>query len=209
MSSRATQSKADYAAAINAAIFKVLGHPIRSRVMVLLTRYEASPSEIAARLDESLHLISYHVREMAKIRPAIIEHVKDEPGKRGGLMKIYKACVRPILWVESWEQLPQLIRETNSVNVAEVIVNDLMEAINEGTFDARPGRTMLQIRGVVDEEGWLELEPAAARYLDDLDGIMARSTDRMAVTKEGGINISTATLAFEVPPPSRRLRDVL
>lgn len=204
-----TESKAAYAAAVNAAICKALGHPVRSKIMVLLTRYEASPSEIAQLSGESLDIVSYHVREMAKVRPMLIEHVKNEPGKRGGLMKVYKACVRPILWVESWEQLPQLIRETNSVNVAEMVVADLVEAINEGTFDSRPGRTLIQLRGVVDEAGWDELEPAAERWLEDLDGIMARSTDRMATTKEAGINISAATLAFEVPPPSRRLSDVL
>jgi DNA-binding transcriptional ArsR family regulator len=203
-SSTATPTKHEAGAnAVNAAIFKVLGHPTRSRIMVLLTELEASPSEIAERLGENLEMISYHVREMAKVEPAIIEQVGTKPGKRGGLMKVYRACARPILEVATWEQMPRLLREVNSVPVAQLVVGDLHEAIAAGTFDARAGRTLIRLRGVVDEQGYEEMEPAAMAYLDEIDRIITGSIERMSETGAEGINVSTATLAFEVPAPSR------
>jgi DNA-binding transcriptional ArsR family regulator len=193
-----SQAASSHVAKRNAALFKALSHPFRERIMILLTEREASPSQIAEELGEPLDNTSYHVRELESAD--LIELVRIAPGRRG-TQKVYKASARPIMEIESWERLPRLLREINSVWVAQLMVGDLVEAIKAGTFDHRPGRTMLRVPGLVDEQGWDELEPAAMRYLHETYDIMARSSERLAESGAEGINVCISTIATELPPP--------
>jgi DNA-binding transcriptional ArsR family regulator len=188
-----------HAAGVNAELFKALAHPLRGRIMVLLDESQASPKELADRLGESLENVAYHVRGLAKV--GLIELI-DTDTRRGGKQHFYKASARPIMDTSSWELLPQLLREVNSVWVAQIILGDLIEALGAGTFDARPGRTMLRMHIVVDDEGYDELEPAARRYLEELQAIEARSGERRSKSGERGVNVATAALAFEMPSGS-------
>lgn len=187
-----------HAAGVNAALFKALAHPLRGRIMVLLDERQASPSEISEELDESLGKVAWHVRELAKGPHPLIELVGTDT-RRGGTAHLYKATARPILEVEAWEKLSRLLREINSVWVGQIIIGDLIEAIEARTFDARPGRTMIRMNLVVDEEGWEELEPGAAAYLEHLHNVQARSADRRASSGEKGIEVTAGALAFEMP----------
>jgi DNA-binding transcriptional ArsR family regulator len=183
----------------NAPLFKALANPLRERIMILLTERVASPSQIATILDEDLGTISHHVRELAAAK--LIELVRHAKGKRGE-MKLYKAVARPILDVDSFSRMPKLLRAVASVNVGQLIVGDLAESINEGSFDARPGRTMLRVPGIVDEEGWEQIEPLSRRYLEGIFEIMAQSSERLAKSGDEGIPVTAAALAFEVPAPA-------
>jgi DNA-binding transcriptional ArsR family regulator len=189
-----------HAAGVNAALHKALAHPLRGRIMVVLTEREASPSQLAELLDETLGNTAYHVRKM--VDAEVIELVRVEPGRRG-MQKIYKATLRPVLVVDDWERLPRILREVNSVWVAQLMVGDLREAIEAGTFDARVGRAMVRVPGVVDEQGWDELEPAAEQWLEAIYDVFAKSNERLSRSGEEGINVATAVLAFEMPPPEQ------
>jgi DNA-binding transcriptional ArsR family regulator len=200
------QARSKYAAGINAALHKALAHPLRGQIMVLLDERVASPKEIAGHLGESLEIVSYHVRELAKPVPlpgggkaALIELVEIDR-RHGGKQHFYKCTARPILDTASWELLPKLLREINSVWVGQIVIGDLIEAIEARTFDSRPGRTMLRMHIVVDEEGWEEIEPASKRYLEELQEIASRSGDRMAKSGEEGFSVTTGALAFPSAP---------
>jgi DNA-binding transcriptional ArsR family regulator len=193
---RGTQSK--HAAGANAALFKALSHPLRGRMMVLLTEAEGCAVEIADRLGETLQNTSYHMRQLRDA--GLIAHVRTSQN-RGGTATFYKATARPILDIDSWEELPQLIREVNSVWVLQLLIGDAVEAIQRRTFDARAGRTLVRVPLVVDEEGWEELEPAAKRYLETILDIQAKSSERLMNSSQESINISASVAAFEVPSP--------
>ncbi|HYJ21068.1 MAG TPA: helix-turn-helix domain-containing protein [Solirubrobacterales bacterium] len=199
------QARSKHAAGINAALHKALAHPLRGRIMVLLDETVASPKEISERLDEPLENVAYHVRELAKPLPLaeggeapLIELVAVDT-RRGGTQHFYKATARPILDTEAWELLPRLIRELNSVWVGQIIIGDLIEALQARTFDARPGRTMLRMHLVLDEQGFEAIEPASRRWLEELQEIEAESTQRLTKSGETGINVATAALAYELP----------
>jgi DNA-binding transcriptional ArsR family regulator len=197
-----------HALGINAALCKALAHPIRGSIMVLLDERPRSPSEIADVLDETLNTVAYHVRELAKPpgpgEDPLIELVGTDE-RRGGTRHIYKAVARPIIEVESWEALAQLVREFNSVWVGQIFLGDLREAFEARTFDARPGRVMIRMNLVLDEEGWNELEPAGKAWLESLQDIQANSADRRATSNEQPIHVTTGALAFEVPGHRDRL----
>lgn len=195
-------STSKHAAGVNAALHKALAHPLRGRIMVLLDERQASPREIADLLDESFDQVCYHVRELAKSpgpgQDPLIELVGTDT-RRGGTAHLYKAVARPIIDVTAWERLSRLLREINSVWVGQIIIGDLIEALEARTFDARPGRTMIRMNMVVDEQGWEEIEPAGAAYLEELQKIQARSAARCAATGEKGLKVATSALAFEMP----------
>src|ERR1044072_4472721 len=165
-----------HALGINAALCKALAHPIRGSIMVLLDQQPRSPSELAKILEESLNTIAHHVRELAKSpgpgEDPLIELVGTDERPRG-TRHIYKAVARPIIEVEAWEQLAQLVREFNSVWVGQIFLGDLREAFEQRTFDARPGRVMVRMNLVLDEPGWTDLEPIGKAWLEGLQDLHA------------------------------------
>ena len=195
-----THDRSKHAAGLNTALFKILSNPLRGRIMVVLRERPASPSELAKMLDESLGNTSYHVREMAKA--GVIELVDTKPGERGGPKRIYKAIALPVIDLSRWETLPRLVREVNSAWVAQLIIADLIEAIEARTFDARTGRTMIRQNLILDEEGWNQLESAAEKYIDHVLTIAGESATRRSKTGEEGFHVSASALAFETPPPA-------
>src|SRR5690349_421480 len=119
----------------NAELLKALAHPLKSRILVLLSEAQASPTELAGRLDEDFRTVARHVRELAKSDPPLIEEVGQRT-IRGGTAHIYKTIGRPVLELGPWETMPQLFREVHSTQAGQMLLGDLAEAIEAGTFDA-------------------------------------------------------------------------
>jgi DNA-binding transcriptional ArsR family regulator len=190
-----------HAAGVNAEVFKALSHPLRCRILVLLTERVASPRELADLLEETLDNVSYHCRKMAEAEVGLIELVATDQ-RHGGTQHYYKATARPILDTEEWEKVPRMVREVGTVSVAQLVVGDLSEAIRGGTFDTSPARSLLRMPMVVDEDGLKETGDAAMRLVDEFAEIQARSAARLAEEGEEGMNIATAILAFPVPSRS-------
>jgi DNA-binding transcriptional ArsR family regulator len=73
-------------------IITALGHPLRARILTELDSGESSPKELAARLDEKLGNVSYHVRILARL--GLIELVRTTP-RRGAVEHHYRSLPRP------------------------------------------------------------------------------------------------------------------
>jgi len=181
----------------NAELFRALGNPLKKRILYLLVEMEASPAQVAAKLDEDLSVVARHVRELAAAK---LVKVVRRTRARGGSASVYKTVARPILEAKAWEEANRLLREIHSTWAAQLLLGDLVESINSGVFDARTGRAMLRIPAVVDEQGFEEIEPAAAAFLEAIEQITVKSTERMAESGEAGINVTVGALAFESAP---------
>jgi len=178
----------------NAALYKALADPLRGRILVILTERHATAKELSEMLGETLGNTSYHVRELRDV--GLIEEV-GETSRRG---RFYKATARPIIDLESWEKLPRIFRELESVWVAQLFIGDLIESIHGRVFDKRAERTMLRSQLVVDEEGFDELEEIGARYLQEVMDVQARSAERISRDEEAqGFHVAAAAFAFELP----------
>jgi DNA-binding transcriptional ArsR family regulator len=71
---------------------RALGHPLRHRLLRVLTDRVASPKELAAHLAEPLPNVSYHVRVLAEL--GCVELVRTVP-RRGALEHYYRALMAP------------------------------------------------------------------------------------------------------------------
>lgn len=65
---------------------RALAHPLRARLVALLERAPASPSQLAAQVDAPVGVVSYHVRVLAGA--GVVELVATAP-KRGALQHFY------------------------------------------------------------------------------------------------------------------------
>ena len=76
-----------------------IGHPIRTRIFVILGTQEACPLDLAVRLRESLGVVSYHVRVLADL--GVIEQTRTEQ-RRGATAHYYRARIAPGTLAARW-----------------------------------------------------------------------------------------------------------
>ena len=132
---------------------KALAHPLRVEILIILNERMASPNELSKELEEGLSQVSYHVKVLKDFE--CIEMVKTEP-RRGAVEHYYRATARAFLSDREWQKLPESIKPGMSAAVMKMLIGDVIEAMNGGTFDSRDDRHMSWTPGVVDEQGWTE-----------------------------------------------------
>lgn len=174
-----------------APLYKMMGNPLRTRIIMALGNREASPKELAEILDEDFQRVCGQVRYLK--RNGFIEMV-DEDRRRGGVQHFYKAVVRPRVEADDWEHLPEFARRSNSAVILQEIVGDLRAALLSGDFDAHRHRALLQKPMVVDEQGMRELDESALRHLDEQERIEAESAARRIESGERGIPVKAITI---------------
>jgi len=142
-------------------LIKALSHPMRTRILGLLDERIASPRELSEELGVPLQNVSYHVRELAKLRLVNLVRTRQ---RRGALEHLYTAV--PHVCEEVWSDLPPLVRHRLTAAGLSNIFHQVNEAAAHGGFvadDAHLSRTQL----VLDDEGrealTKELEATIAR----------------------------------------------
>jgi DNA-binding transcriptional ArsR family regulator len=68
-----------------------MSHPLRARILTQLRGEDASPRELAARLDAPLSTVAYHVRVLVSLE--LVHLVGQEP-RRGSVEHFYRAAAQ-------------------------------------------------------------------------------------------------------------------
>jgi len=142
-------------------LIKALSHPMRTRILGLLDERIASPRELSEELGVPLQNVSYHVRELAKLR--LVKLVRTRQ-RRGALEHLYTAV--PHVCDEVWSDLPPLVRHRLTAAGLSGIFHQVNEAAAHGGFvadDAHLSRTQLVLDDVGREALTKELEATIAR----------------------------------------------
>jgi DNA-binding transcriptional ArsR family regulator len=187
---------ARHAGLVDPRLAKALSHPLRARILVVLNEQVASPNEIAGMLDERLPNVSYHVRALADLE--CIELVRTAQ-RRGATEHYYRALKRPYFSDRDWKRLPRSVRQALVDVGLQLIWEDVAQAIEAGTLDARPDMHVSRSPLVLDEQGWGELRDVINRVVEDADRIVKRSGDRLAKTGEDGIPSRLVLMHFQAP----------
>jgi DNA-binding transcriptional ArsR family regulator len=193
----ATKTKPESTGIVDQRLVKALAHPIRVNVLDILNERVASPNQLAQELGEGLSQVSYHVKVLRDYE--CIELVRTEP-RRGAVEHFYRATTRPMLSDSDFEQLPRSIRAGLSAIFLKRVVEEVWDALNAGTFDARNDRHTSRTPMVVDEQGWVDLSQALAATLERIFDIQAESASRLAEEGAEGFPISVTMMSFEVSP---------
>lgn len=180
-------------------IVKALSHPLRMRILTRLNEGVASPNEMAKEFEESLPLVSYHVRILREL--ACIELVRTTP-RRGAIEHHYRALTRPFLDDADWRSLPPSARKAVSNTVLSKAMTDVRDAVTAGTFDERPDRHLSYAPLMLDEEAWKELGSRLDDVLAWAIDAQAASAGRLQDGQSGGpeVRARLTMMAYSAPP---------
>jgi DNA-binding transcriptional ArsR family regulator len=196
-----TKTKGKNKSGVDQRLVKALAHPLRVEILTILNERMASPNELSKELEEGLSQVSYHVKVLKDFE--CIEMVKTEP-RRGAVEHYYRATARAFLSDADWQKLPDSIKPGMSAAFVRALVDEVVSALNGGTFDARDDRHVSWTPGFVDEQGWEESVDLAAETLDRVIKIHADSAKRLAKSGEEGIPATMVVMNFEGLPPEAK-----
>jgi DNA-binding transcriptional ArsR family regulator len=181
-------------------IVKALSHPLRMRILTRLNEGVASPNEMAKEFDESLPLVSYHVRILRELD--CIELVRTTP-RRGAIEHHYRALTRPWLDDEDWAQLPPSARKAVSNTILTKALGDVREAVRQGTFDERTDRHLSYAPLILDEQGWVALNGKMSELLEWAIEEQAKSAGRLQDGERGGAEMRArlTMMSYSAPSP--------
>lgn len=188
-------------AGVNMNLVKALAHELRVEILAILNERMASPNELAKELDEGLSQVSYHVKVLKDYE--CIELVKTEP-RRGAVEHYYRATSRAFLTDRDWHHLPDTVREGMSADLFQMVIDDVVASLEDGTFDAREDRHMSWTPMFVDERGWSEITDILGKALKDVMKVQAQCVKRIGKSGGDGFNASVAMLGYEVPEASAK-----
>jgi DNA-binding transcriptional ArsR family regulator len=180
-------------------LVKALSHPLRMRILTRLNEAVASPNEMAKAFQESLPLVSYHVRILREL--GCIELVRTTP-RRGAIEHHYRALTRPYLSDDDWAQIPASARQTVSRAVLTKAFDDVRAAVDADVFDARTSRHLSHSPLVLDEQGFDAVATRLAEVLDWAMEQQAESARRLRDGEPGGAEVRSrlALLCYPAAP---------
>lgn len=190
-----------------------LGHPVRARILDVLSQEPMSPVRFLDeglspiefdKRERGLSYIAYHFRELEKAN--CIELIERNP-VRGATEHVYRAIQRAFLPDDDFESLPFEKRQALSKSSFQALIAKTDRAIQSGTFDKHPDRTMVWTSGSVDRQGWGEmkaiLEDAFYRAEKAREEAAVRLSQQVADDDDAEtIPYTFAILGFESVPRS-------
>jgi DNA-binding transcriptional ArsR family regulator len=180
----------------DARVVRALAHPIRVAALALFAEQVLSPKEVAERLDVTLPLASYHVRQLQQF--GLIELVRTAP-RRGTLQHFYKARSQPKISDLAWGEVPMIVKREMVAAALQQANAAMAVAASEGGFDradAHASRTSIDL----DERAWRQLAKLMARTLERVEQIQADAARRISLSEDAeALKATVLLLQFEGP----------
>jgi predicted transcriptional regulator len=155
---------------------KAMSHPLRIRILAMLTERVASPVELAESLDASLGVVAYHVRTLHRL--GMIELV-NETRVRGAVEHHYRAKERPRVSDAAWAEAPPIAKQAAVGSALQMVYEYASASAAAGGFDAGDThltRTMMRL----DPQAREELSRAFAELLEKTRSIEDAAQQRLA-----------------------------
>jgi DNA-binding transcriptional ArsR family regulator len=181
---------------------KAMSHPVRVRIMAMLSERKASPNELSQWLGTTLGATAYHVRTLHKL--GLIELV-DETRVRGAVEHHYKAKARPKVTEENWSKASPIAKQAAVSSQLKMLEDHTQASAAAGGFD-RPDALLERRAATLDDRGWKALTTEAQKFLDRIERIEADAAKRLAKGGENGaIEAGVVLLGFESVPLSDQI----
>jgi DNA-binding transcriptional ArsR family regulator len=186
--------------ALDQGLAKAFSHPLRARIMMTLHERVASPSELAREVGRELNLVAYHVKVLE--RCGCIEMVEARQ-RRGATEHFYRATRRHFLDDEQWAELPGQLRSELAETLVRAMLDDLAEAVEEGSFEEMPDLHLSRTPMAVDRQGWDEVVAILSEALDRVLAVQERASRRLAGANGDGTALFSRVLMLHFTSPSR------
>jgi DNA-binding transcriptional ArsR family regulator len=180
---------------LDKSLIKALAHPLRWRLLEILTeRGEASPVELARLLDQPLATVSHHVRVLRDSN--CVELTRTEQ-RRGAIEHYYQPLAPAFFDDEQWTATPAVFRRALAGQVFRRIIDEAAAAGEAGAFDlstAHMDRMLVEL----DERGRRELSDLLNETLRRAQDIQERSDTRTRDDGDARLSV-VAVLHFDLP----------
>jgi DNA-binding transcriptional ArsR family regulator len=179
---------------IDPTVAKALSHPFRSHILVTLGDRIASPKEIADELGIDPRDLDYHIKVLIGV--GMIRLVRTE--KRRGAREHFYELIEPLFNFDDreWSKMPELIQSSFSASLLRIVVDEAVEALQAGTFNARANhqsRTPL----ILDERGYDKVTKLMDETLQKVLEIGKKSAQDLNTMGKEGIPAEVFMVGFE------------
>ncbi len=189
--------KRDRPEVIDQRLVKALGHPLRIRILEILTERVASPNRLSGELDAGLSHVAYHTRALDKC--GCLELV-DTAKRRGATEHFYKAAPHSFIGDRIWRRVPRSLLGGVSGATLQSFMDRAVAALEAGTIDGREETTLSWMPVLLDDEGWSQVSATMEKTVNDVLAIQAESRKRLGRRKgKGAISAIVGVASFETP----------
>lgn len=185
---------------IDRKLIKALGHPVREHILAVLNERVASASEIGEELGADVSSFYHHIEELEKLE--CVERV-DSRRRRGATEHFFRATRTLLFDDRAWRDLPISVKSDVTVGTLQLLFDDVVRALNAGTFNARDDRFATWSPETFDAKGWEEVTALMGQTLGRLKVIKAGSISRLAEGEGDAVQATIGLLAFETASNSK------
>lgn len=189
--------KRDRPEVIDQRLVKALAHPLRIKILEILTERVASPNRLSGELDTGLSHVAYHTRALDKC--GCLELV-DTAQRRGATEHFYKAVPHSFIGDRIWRRVPRALLGGVSGATLQSFMDRAVAALEAGTIDKREDTTLYWMPVLLDEQGWNQVTAAMEETVDKVLAVQTESRRRLAKSKgRGAISAIVGIASFETP----------
>ena len=180
---------------IDQRLVHALAHPLRVRILEVLSDHVASPNSLASRLETGLSDVAYHTRALD--RYGCLELV-DTAQRRGATEHFYKATPGAFVGGPHWRKVPRAVLGGVSAATLQTFLDKAIAALEAGTLDGREDTILRWMPLFLDQKGWEEVVKIMEEATNLVLAAHLRSQDRLNENGgEGAISTVVGTAAFE------------
>jgi DNA-binding transcriptional ArsR family regulator len=189
--------KRDRSEVIDQRLVRALAHPLRVKILEILTERVTSPNRLSGDLDAGLSHVAYHTRALDKC--GCLELV-DTAKRRGATEHFYKASPNSFISDRIWRRVPRALLGGVSGATLQSFMDRAVAALEAGTIDSREDTTLYWMPVQLDEEGWDRVTATMEETVNKVLAAEAESKQRLARRKgSGAISAIIGVASFETP----------
>jgi hypothetical protein len=174
----------------------LLAHPIRVQILAASHRAPVSPSGFAREHDLKTTSVAEHFRRLAEY--GAIKLLRTEP-VRGSVRHLYVGTKRGVITAKDWENLPASVQSDIAAAGLTDFVVVTAEAIDSGSFNARPSFVLTWDEAALDEIAWDKLTKMLKLVWTKVPALEEETELRKG--KAGDVRAIIGLAAFEAPKP--------
>lgn len=168
---------------IDQRLVHALAHPLRVRILEILSDQVASPNLLAGQLETGLTDVAYHTRALE--RYGCLELV-DTAQRRGATEHFYKATPGAFVGGPHWRKVPRAVLGGVSAATLQTFLDKAAAALEAGTLDSRDDTVFRWMPLLIDQEGWDEVVEIMEEATNRVLAAHLRSQDRLSENGGGG-----------------------
>jgi DNA-binding transcriptional ArsR family regulator len=180
---------------------RAISHPIRIRLLAMLDEEPASPVILAAKLEQPLGTIAYHVRTLYDL--GLLKLVSTRQ-RRGATEHYYRTTGHPTSSVEAWEGLDAISKQRLLTALIARASDYATRSAAAGGFDAKEAHISTDALKL-DRTGWEQLAREAQKWLARAQEIEREAAARTREDPDAALSVGLTLMLFEALPFSAEL----